>query len=94
MDILKARKIIIAPITTEKNLERQADHQYTFRVDKGANKIEIKEAVEKIFKVKVVRVNTAHVEGKNKRVRFHIGRTSSWKKAVVKLRPEDKIELV
>jgi len=95
MDLLRARKIILAPLTTEKNVARQdTQHQYTFRVDRGANKIEIKEAVEDIFKVKVLRVNTFHVEGKNKRVRFHAGKTASWKKAVVTLRPEDKIEFV
>jgi len=95
MDLLKARKIIQVPLTTEKNVGRQdTQHQYTFRVDRGANKIEIKEAVQDIFKVKVLRVNTAHMQGKNKRVRFHAGRTSSWKKAVVTLKPGDKIELV
>ena len=94
MDLIRSRKVIQSPLTTEKNVGRQAQHQYTFRVDRGANKIEIKEAVENIFKVKVLRVNTSHVQGKNKRVRFHMGKTSSWKKAVVKLRPQDKIELV
>lgn len=95
MDLLRARKIIQVPLTTEKNVARQdSQHQYTFRVDRGANKTEIKEAIEGIFKVKVLRVNTSHLQGKNKRVRFQLGRTSSWKKAVVTLRPEDKIEFV
>ena len=95
MDLLRARKIIQSPLTTEKNVARQdTQHQYTFRVDRSANKVEIKEAVENIFKVKVLRVNTAHAGGKNKRVRLHMGKTASWKKAVVTLRPEDKIELV
>jgi large subunit ribosomal protein L23 len=95
MELLRARKIILAPLTTEKNLARQeALRQYAFRVARNANKIDIKAAVENLFKVKVLRVNTSHVDGKNKRVRFQIGKTSSWKKAVVQLRPEDKIEFV
>ncbi len=94
MDLLRARKIIQAPLTSEKNLARQAQHQYSFEVDRRANKIEIKEAVENIFKVKVLRVNTFNVLGKNKRVRLQLGKTSSWKKAIVTLRPEDKIEFV
>lgn len=92
MELLRARKIIRAPLTTEKNLARQAEHQYSFEVDRRANKVEIKEAVENLFKVKVLRVNTANVIGKNKRVRLQLGKTSSWKKAVVTLGPEDKIE--
>lgn len=93
MELLEARRIIEAPLTTEKNVARQAQNQYTFKVSKGANKIDIKKAVESIFKVKVLRVNTSNVEGKNKRVRFHIGKTPSWKKAVVTLKPGDKIEV-
>jgi large subunit ribosomal protein L23 len=92
MDLLKARSVIISPLTTEKNVAREAQHKYTFRVERSANKKEIKQAIEKIFKVKVLGINTAIFEGKNKRVRYQLGRTASWKKAVVTVRPEDKIE--
>lgn len=94
MDLLRARKIIFSPLTTEKNVGRQdSQHKYTFRVERCANKKEIKEAVEKIFKVKVLGINTAIMEGKNKKVRYQLGRTPSWKKAVVTVRPDDKIGL-
>jgi large subunit ribosomal protein L23 len=94
MERLRAREIIVAPSITEKNTAKQPLHQYAFQVRRGANKIEIKEAIEALFKVKVLSVNTSHVPGKNKRVRFREGKTSSWKKAIVTVRPEDKIEIM
>ena len=69
-------------------------NRYQVVVDKHANKIEIKQAVEKVFKVKVVGVNTMHVRGKARRERtVQFGRTPAWKKALVTLRAGDKIEL-
>lgn len=69
-------------------------NQYQVVVDKHANKIEIKQAVEKVFKVKVVRVNTMHVRGKARRERtIQFGRTPAWKKALVTLKAGDKIEI-
>ncbi len=69
-------------------------NQYQVVVDKHANKIEIKQAVEKVFKVKVVRVNTMHVRGKARRERtVQFGRTPAWKKALVTLKEGDKIEI-
>jgi large subunit ribosomal protein L23 len=65
---------------------------YTFWVDKKANKIQIKKAVEEIYKVKVDSVNTLIVKGKAKRIRYQTGYTSSWKKALVKLKEGHKIE--
>ena len=94
MELLRAREIILTPCITEKNTAKQPLHQYAFQVNRRANKIEIKDAVEALFKVKVLSVNTSHVRGKNKRVRFRLGMTASWKKAIVTLRPEDKIELI
>ena len=73
---------------TEKN------NQYQVVVDKHANKLDIKYAVEQAFKVKVVGVNTMHVRGKPRRERTaQYGRTAAWKKAVVTLKTGDKIEL-
>jgi large subunit ribosomal protein L23 len=67
-------------------------NKYMFRVDKKANKTEIKKAVETLFKVKVIDVNTMTVPGKEKRVGRHIGRTSEWKKAIVKIAEGNRIE--
>ena len=72
----------------------QAKHdQYLFHVKKDANKIQIKRAVEEIYKVKVDGVNTQVMRGKLKRVRQQLGQTPDWKKAVVTLKPGQKIDL-
>ena len=86
--------IIREPLITEK-ITRQSEKagKYAFRVDTKANKKTIKEAVEHIFSVHVVRVNTSHVSGKWRRVRFRPGKTESWKKAVVTLRQGEKIDM-
>ena len=74
-----AEDIIIAPIITEEASERIAEGKYTFRVNKKATKIDIKNAVEKLFEVKVLNVNTISMRGKEKRVGVH----TDWKKAIV-----------
>ena len=78
-----AEEIIIKPIVTEKSSANLQENKYTFRVAKKATKIEIKRAVEKLFGVKVLNVNTMTVKGKEKRVRYQAGKTSDWKKAIV-----------
>ena len=91
---LTAHDIIKRPIITEQSMDQVADKKYTFEVDKSANKIQIKKAVEEIFKVKVEKVTTINYEGKEKRMGVHIGRRADWKKAVVKLTADSKtIEL-
>jgi large subunit ribosomal protein L23 len=85
--------IIKRPIVTEKSMAGSALGKYTFEVDRDANKIEIAEAVETIFKKSVLKVNTLTVKGKKKRVRYRTGRTPDWKKAIVTLRPGQTIEL-
>jgi len=85
--------IIEQPLITEKSMDGVPDGKYTFRVDKNANKIEIAEAVEKIFNVKVEGVNTLTVKGKKRKMGRHIGRTPDWKKAIVTLKPGQKIEI-
>jgi large subunit ribosomal protein L23 len=90
MDIYR---IIREPHIAEKaNLVKEKYNQITLKVDKRANKIEIKEAVEKIFKKKVIEVNTINVEGKKRRVGRNIGKKNDWKKAIVKLAPGENIE--
>ena len=78
-----AEDIILAPVVTEKSTMDMQDGKYTFKVAKKATKVEIKNAVEKLFEVKVLKVNTMIVKGKEKRVGVHQGRTSDWKKAIV-----------
>lgn len=78
-----AEEIIIRPIVTEKSSDGLQSGKYTFEVNKKATKVDIAKAVEKLFNVKVVNVNTISVRGKEKRVGVHRGRTSDWKKAIV-----------
>ena len=82
--------VIISPIITEASMARLAEKKYTFKVASDANKIEIKKAVEEIFKVSVAKVNTISVKAKNKRVGYHFGKTSEWKKAIVTLTEDSK----
>ncbi len=89
---MNAYDIIIAPIISERSMSMLADKKYTFKVNSNANKIEIKKAVEEIFKVEVEKVTTINVMGKNKRVGVHQGKTSDWKKAIVKLKGTKTIE--
>ena len=78
-----AEEIIIAPVITEKSNDQMQMGKYTFEVNKKATKVEIANAVEKLFNVKVLNVNTMTVRGKTKRVRYVEGKTSDWKKAIV-----------
>jgi large subunit ribosomal protein L23 len=90
MDIYR---VIREPHIAEKaNIVKERYNQITLKVDKRANKIEIKSAVEKIFKKKVLEVNTINVEGKKRRVGRNIGKKIDWKKAIVKLAPGENIE--
>ncbi|MDO4539891.1 MAG: 50S ribosomal protein L23 [Syntrophomonadaceae bacterium] len=85
--------IIIKPVVTEKSMDLLADNKYTFIVDKKANKTEIKNAIEKIFKVDVIKVYTMNVKGKPKRMGRFEGKTSDRKKAIVMIRPGQKIKI-
>ena len=88
----KSYDIIQGPIITEKTIKLKEDfNKYTFKVTKTANKIEIKNAVEEIFKVKVLSVNTVNVLPKRARVGQYIGFKPAYKKAIVKLADGDKI---
>ena len=78
-----AEDIILAPVVTEKSNMDMQEGKYTFKVAKKATKVDIKNAVEKLFEVIVLKVNTITVKGKEKRVGVHQGRTSDWKKAIV-----------
>ena len=80
---MKAEDIIVAPVITEKSNDLLQQGKYTFKVNRNATKVEIANAVEKLFEVKVLNVNTISVKGKKKRVGYHQGKTSDWKKAIV-----------
>ena len=86
--------IILRPIITEKStLVKDTGNQYVFEVLRSANKIEIRKAIEKLFKVKVIDVHVQNMEGKKKRLGRYAGKRSDWKKAIVKLSPKDKITI-
>ena len=87
-----AEEIIIRPIVTEKSSDGLQDGKYTFEVNKKATKVEIASAVEKLFEVKVLKVNTITVKGKEKRVGVHKGKTSDWKKAIVSIDTNPEIK--
>jgi len=87
------RDIIVKPVVTEKSMDLLADNKYTFIVDKKANKTEIKNAIENIFDVRVDKVYTINVKSKPKRMGRFEGKTTSRKKAIVALKPGQKIKL-
>jgi len=91
-----AEDIVLAPILTEDSWQQMEMRKYAFRVAPGANKIEIRKAIEELFKVKVEKVWTANRMGKPRRERLNQmhGRTSRWRKAIVQLAPGDRIEMM
>ena len=87
-------QIVKKPLVTEKGTVMLSEgNRVTFKVHLDANKIEIREAVQKIFSVTVLQVNTQVVRGKRKRFGKAMGQTKSWKKAMVQLKEGDKIEI-
>lgn len=87
-------KIVKKPLVTEKGTVMLSEgNRVTFKVHLDANKVEIREAVQKIFSVTVLQVNTQVVRGKRKRFGKAMGQTKSWKKAMVQLKEGDKIEI-
>jgi len=85
--------VIKKPLITEKaNILKEEKNKVAFVVDRGANKAEIKEAVERLLKVKVLKVNVTNMKGKPRRIGRTIGKRPDWKKAVVTLRPGDRID--
>ncbi len=86
-------EVLRRPLITEKTAMLQAQGKYAFEIAGEANKLQVKQAVEKAFKVKVLAVNVMTVPGKTRRVGRRQVLTQSWKKAIVTLKPGDKIEL-
>ena len=85
-----ANEIVIAPVITEKSMYGIPNKVYTFKVAKGSNKVEIAQAVESLFGVKVVKVNTISVKGRFKRMGRNEGYRPDWKKAIVTLSEDSK----
>lgn len=85
-----AHDIVLRPVITESSMEGIQNKKYTFKVLKTANKIEIAQAVESLFNVKVAKVNTMNVRGRFKRQGMHGGYTPAWKKAIVTLKEDSK----
>lgn len=90
---LEPHQVILRPLVTEKGTHQFTRHNaYSFEVNIWATKPEIKNAVQELFNVRVEKVRTQNRAGKKRRYRFKIGRLAHWKKAIVTLHPEDKIE--
>lgn len=87
------RDLLIRPIITEKTSQMMQENKYTFQVPLEANKVEIRQAVEAVFGVKVLNVNTIRVMGKTKRMGKYVGKRSDYKKAIVKLAEGNTITL-
>lgn len=87
------REVLIAPVVSEKSYSMLDENKYTFLVAPSANKTEIKIAVEKIFKVRVLKVNTMNREGKRKISRFGNGKRSDTKRAIVQIAPGERIDI-
>ncbi|RBP67402.1 LSU ribosomal protein L23P [Alkalibaculum bacchi] len=88
--MLSPHDIIVKPIVTEKSMDDMAEKKYTFKVMKKANKVQIANAVEAVFGVKVEKVYTMNMTGKKKRMGRFVGKRSDWKKAIVKLTEDSK----
>jgi large subunit ribosomal protein L23 len=90
---LHPNEVLLAPVVSEKSYSLIEDHKYVFKVHKDAHKTQVRQAVEELFEVKVLRVNISKVQAKPKRRGLHKGTKPGWKKAIVQLKPGDTIEL-
>ena len=90
---LEPHQIIVRPLVTEKGMHRSTRYNaYAFEVNPMATKADVRRAIEDLFDVKVLRVHTQNRKGKPRRTRFRNGYTKNWKKAIVKLDPEHRID--
>lgn len=90
---LEPHQVLLKPLVTEKGVHRASrNNQYAFQIHRDATKIDVKKAVESLFDVKVTKVRTQTRKGKSRRFRYKIGRTSDWKKAIVSLQEDHRID--
>ncbi|MEZ6105939.1 MAG: 50S ribosomal protein L23 [Pirellulaceae bacterium] len=91
--VLESHQVLLRPLVTEKGIHRaERFNQYSFAINKLATKDDVRRAVEDLFDVEVAKVRTQNRRGKARRFRFRQGRTSDWKKAVVTLKGDHRIE--
>ncbi len=90
---MNSNDIIIRPIISEKTTELMEQNKYVFQVARDANKLTVKKALKDLFNVTPENVNILNVRGKNRRLRFKVGKRAAWKKAIVTLTAGDKIEI-
>ncbi|HZZ28221.1 MAG TPA: 50S ribosomal protein L23 [Pirellulales bacterium] len=91
--LLASHQVIVRPLVTEKGMHRSSRYNaYTFEVNKLATKADVRKAIEELFNVRVLRVHIQNRKGKPRRARFRSGRTQDWKKAIVKLDSEHRID--
>lgn len=88
-----AHRVLIAPIVSEKSTQKEALHSYTFLVEKNANKIEIRKAIEEVYGVKPLKIRTIHVQGKETHFGRRIGRRNDYKKAIVTTRKDQRLAI-
>lgn len=92
--ILEPHQVILKPLLTEKGMHRSTrNNAYAFEINRLATKGDVRRAVEELFNVKVLKVHIQNRKGKPRRTKMHLGHTKDWKKAVVTLDPEHRIEL-
>lgn len=90
---LEAHQVLLRPLVTEKGVHRASrNNQYAFEIHRDANKLDVKKAIEELFNVKVEKVRTQTRKGKQRRYRFRQGKTNDWKKAIVQLHEDDRID--
>lgn len=90
---LLPHQVLLRPLVTEKGVHRATrNNQYAFEIHRQATKYDVRDAIETLFNVRVEKVCTQNRKGKSRRYRFRLGRTSDWKKAIVHLRGDDKID--
>lgn len=90
---LEPHQVLIKPLVTEKGVHRSTRHNaYAFEINRLATKEDVRRAVEKLFDVKVVKVATQNRKGKTRRTKFRLGKTADWKKAIVTLHEDNRID--
>jgi len=90
---LESHQVILRPLVTEKGMQRSGRHNaFAFEINKLADKLDVKRAVEELFDVRVLKVRTQNRHGKRRRTRFRLGTTRDWKKAIVTLHQDDRID--
>lgn len=90
---LEPHQILLRPLVTEKGVHRaNRNNQYAFEIHRDATKTDVRRAVESLFDVKVVKVRTQNRKGKNRRFKYRMGRTADWKRAIVELHSDNRID--